>query len=348
MTERRICIVPEYPLSLMTGGVQVQALATFKALKEQGLNVELFSWCAEIPPADLYHFVGFPSYLSSLAALLHRKGIPYVCTILCGGHRSRTTLWAARLRHNLNAVLPCRPEYHESVMGADTIVVITHADAAVVRYVFGVPSSRVVVVENGVDERYRLSSPSLWRQRYGDRPFVLCVGHIQSRKNQLFLLKVANQSGVPVVLIGAVMSGQEEYARHVESEIRANAVFGGMWLRDLSADDPLLVSAYAACQAYILLSHQETQPLSVLEAMAAGKPVLLGDASYTRECPFEGLATTSRTQVSVASRDIETLWKHGAASSLPAAFSWGQVAGKLNSVYERALGRVADFGKGML
>ena len=342
----RICIVPEYPLSLMTGGVQVQAMATFMALRDRGGNVEPFEWHSTLPPADLYHFVGLPPYMASLVSLVRRKNIPYVCTLLCGGKRSLPTLLVARLRHLVNSALPGRQEYREAVMGADSVITITPADTVVVRRVFGLPSDRIIVIENGVDERFRTATPLLWHHRYGDRPFILCVGHIQSRKNQLFLLQVANMVRLPVVLIGSVMSGEGRYASHVESEVRTNTLYGGMWLRELSVDDPLLASAYAACRAYVLLSHYETQPLSVLEAMAAGKPILLGKAAYSQEYPFAGLSTTSRTRMSLAARDLVNLWDHGVESTLPAEFSWGHVADKLSVVYASALGRNGGRRKG--
>ena len=231
-------------------------------------------------------------------------------------------------------------------MGADTVITITHADARVARVVFGVPANRIIVVENGVNECFRTASPALWREQYGSNPFLLCVGHIQRRKNQLFLLQAANRLRIPVVLIGAVLPGEKDYSQLVAQEVRSNARHGGRWLCELSADDPLLVSAFAACRAHVLLSHNETQPLSVLEAMAVHKPVLLGEAGYAKEFPFTSLPKTSRTRGDVAIRDLEVLWNHGATTELPATFAWSQVAEKISLAYEHTLKRQVGFKKG--
>jgi len=337
MNNAAICVVPEYPLNLMEGGVQVQALATFNALRERGTNVRMFEWSSSTTPADLYHFVGFPPYLASLANLLRRKGRPYVCTLLCGGQRDFLQLWTSRIRHRLNATLPGRREYHRAVVGANAIVTITQADAAVARFVFGAQASRITVVGNGVDARFRAGSPHLWRERYGDRPFVLCVGQVQPRKNQLFLLQVGNLLKLPVVLVGPPLSDRDDYAQRVAREARINTEHGGLWLRDVSGNDPLLASAYAACRVYVLLSHRETQPLSVLEAMAAGKPVLLGYADYAREYPFATLPRTSPVSVKAAVRDLDAVWMRGAVTTLPPEFAWDQVADRLSTIYERVL-----------
>ena len=43
------------------------------------------------------------------------------------------------------------------------------------------------------------------------------------------------------------------------------------------------------------MSVSETQPLSVLQAMASQKPILLLRASYTRDAPFRELSTITST-----------------------------------------------------
>jgi glycosyltransferase involved in cell wall biosynthesis len=317
----------------MSGGLQIQALATYKALRDRAQNAELFEWTSPAPVADLYHFIGFPPYMAGLATLLRAKNIPYICTVLCGGRRTLPEMWSARLRHYLNAQLPGRGEYHQAIMGAKAIITITEADVSVAHYVFGVPLSRIQVVENGVDDRFRMATPELWHERYGANPYMLCVGGIQRRKNQLFLLKTANSLELPVVLIGGVLPGEQDYAQRVDEEMRKNASYGGRWLRELSYDDPLLASAYAACRAFVLLSHHETQPLSILEAMAAKKPILLGDAGYVREYPFASLPRTSLTSMNTSRCDLQALWSQGVSTSLSEAFTWGCVAEKLYNIY---------------
>ena len=59
-----VCIVSEYPASLMTGGLQVQAEETCAALARlPGVQAELFNWSERRALPDLYHFIGLPEHM---------------------------------------------------------------------------------------------------------------------------------------------------------------------------------------------------------------------------------------------------------------------------------------------
>ena len=61
----RVCIVPVYPLSLMTGGLQIQAVETCKALAVLGggMTAEMFDWSKTEKSYDLYHFIELPEHM---------------------------------------------------------------------------------------------------------------------------------------------------------------------------------------------------------------------------------------------------------------------------------------------
>lgn len=273
----RICIIPEYPMSLMTGGLQVQAEETCTALNQLGADVsaELFNWSEKRPLPDVYHFIGFPRYLSCLSQLIHSAGRPYFITMLFGGRLSRGTLWEARLRMLAKALILRQSAVPEPVSRARGLITITQGDAHAARFLYTLPENRVHLVPNGVSTRFFAAEPGAWRRQYGSKPFVLCVGAIQRRKGQLLLVEACNQLELPVVLLGPVLPGEAAYAQDVRQAMQSNQQLGGLWRTDLRNEDELLVSAYAACRVHALLSSAETQPLSVMQAMAARKPVLL-------------------------------------------------------------------------
>src|SRR5262245_39860658 len=59
---------------------------------------------------------------------------------------------------------------------------------------YGIAANRIVVTPNGVDRAF---SPGP-----GRRDYVLAVGAIQSRKNQLAALEAAGAAGLPLVVVG--------------------------------------------------------------------------------------------------------------------------------------------------
>ena len=348
MKPLRVCIVPEYPASLMTGGLQVQAEETSRALAKQGdgLSVELFNWSQRAPFPDIYHFIGFPPHLHRIAELIHQAGRPYVITLLLGNAQGRTRLWLARARHFAKVHILGQPQSGQAVQRAFAVVTITEADANTARRIYRIEEDRIHIVPNGVTEGFFGSTAALWQERFGAQPFVLCVGAIQKRKNQLLLLEACNKLRLPAVLLGSVLPGEKNYAQRVTAAAKLNEALGGRWLQSLLSDDPLLYSAYAACGLFCLFSVSETQPLSVLQAMAAQKPILLLRASYTLDTPFSKLATIASTSLEALCPALEQAWKDGAPSSLSRDYSWDLVAKRLKTIYQtisRECPREVDF-----
>ena len=339
MSKIRICIVPEYPNSLMTGGMQVQAEKTCAALRRQGANAELFDWTRKQLPADLYHFIGFPAYLAELARLVRAAGKRYVCTVLTGGLSDQTRMLKAQVKLAIARCYSASRLHEEMLCEADAVIAIIKADAEGLQKLYHPASGPIRVVANGVDDAFFSATPDLWRQRLGTTPFLLSVGAIQRRKNQWLLADLCNQIGIALVLLGSVLPGECAYARAVERAMDLNSRrYGGRWIKDLGPDDPLLISAFSACNAFALFSAAETQPLSILQAMAAQRPVLLGKAEYTLEPPFNSLPTVSLNKPQQVLDTMSNFWKKGELTTLPVSYRWDQVAAELITIYEEIPG----------
>jgi glycosyltransferase involved in cell wall biosynthesis len=341
----RICIVPEYPVSLMTGGLQVQAIETWVALNALGedLQAELFSWSDHRPLPDLYHFIGFPPHCGSIAELVRQAGRPYVVTMLLGNPRRGWWLRLALLKQQIMSTVLGLKTTAQTMRDAAGIVAITQADARAARAIFGIMADRIQVVANGVDESFFNASPAAWWRAFGRDPFVLCVGAIQQRKNQLMLVEACNQARLPVVLLGPVLPGEKDYGVRVGAALEKNKAFGGRWLQHLQKDDPLLISAYAACRLFVLLSQAETQPLSVMQAMAARCTVLLLESNYTKDALFRGLPIVKRATIHALASGIRLAWEQPRPTELPRTFTWLEVARRLACLYSDVLRRTSAF-----
>jgi hypothetical protein len=222
-------------------------------------------------------------------------------------------------------------------MKASSIVAITAADAQAIRIIHGVPLNRMHVVRNGINESFFTACPEAWQSKFGPKGFVLCVGAIQQRKNQLRLLEVCNRLGLAVVLLGPVLPGEGEYGKLVAQASKENEKLGGHWLKDLRNEDELLVSAYAACKLFVLLSSAETQPLSVMQAMAAKKPVLLLRSSYVFDPLFRDLPVADSLEEASLTSTLKNCWEGGKLTELSADFTWTQVASRLQDIYKSIL-----------
>jgi glycosyltransferase involved in cell wall biosynthesis len=335
----RVCIVPEYPMSLMTGGLQVQAVETCKALSSLGggLTAELFDWSKAETPCDLYHFVSCPPHLYRIAELVHQAGRPYVITMLFGSLRKRLDLRISAGRRLISSKVLGKNERDNAISGAASVVTITEADATAAHIIFGVEKKKINVIPNGVADAFFKCTPATWHKAYGDTGFVLSVGAVQQRKNQLLLAQACNRLKLPLVLLGPVLPGQTEYAQRLGEAMRENESLGGRWLQHLRNEDALLLSAHAACRVFVLLSSQETQPLSVMQAMAARKPILLLKAPYAQDKMFRELPQAPSCSLQTVADALRHVWESGRATELSPDYTWGSVARQLQTIYNQAL-----------
>jgi glycosyltransferase involved in cell wall biosynthesis len=121
-------------------------------------------------------------------------------------------------------------------------------------------------------------TPELFRSHFGIAgSFLLNVANIEPRKNQHRLARVARQMQTTAVLVGHVRDSK--YLAHCLDE-------GGGFVRHvgpLEHESPLLKSAYAASNVFVLPSLLETPGLAALEAAAQGAPVVITSVGSTKE-----------------------------------------------------------------
>ncbi|MEZ4649174.1 MAG: glycosyltransferase family 4 protein [Candidatus Eisenbacteria bacterium] len=154
----------------------------------------------------------------------------------------------------------------------DRVIAIAEANREFLVHRHGVDSDRVVALPNGIEEPAPLTAQQIDRLRreWGakDRAVVGCVGRMTERKGQHHLLAaVARVDEALRPLVVLVGEGEEEARlRELAGELELDAVFTGP-----RSDAASLAQAF---DVFALVSSIETMPLTILEAMAGGVPVL--------------------------------------------------------------------------
>lgn len=142
----------------------------------------------------------------------------------------------------------------------------------------GVAHPSVSIVKNPVESAvFNDADGKLFSEKYGVSDYVLCVGRIESRKNQALLAFALRNTDIPLVFIGH--ESDAKYASLVRKWAAPNVTFIGR----IEPNSAMLASALAGARVFCLPSWSEGAPLVALEAAAAGCNMVLSNRSSEQE-----------------------------------------------------------------
>ncbi len=152
---------------------------------------------------------------------------------------------------------------------------------------FNFQTNNYIVVPNAIDSEIALEK---WNatdvkafEKYRDA--VICVGRIETRKNQLSLVKALDETNYKLVLVGAVSANQTEYFQEVKKYIDKNRNFS--YISNIPNEE--LYQLYKVCRVNALPSWLDTPGLVNLEAAAMGCRLAISKRGTTTEY-FENYA----------------------------------------------------------
>jgi glycosyltransferase involved in cell wall biosynthesis len=167
------------------------------------------------------------------------------------------------------------PLRDEILRGVDLLLPNSKMELAVIQKQFQrLPVTAIVI--NGVDCFFSKAKPDRFVSHYQWRDFLLSVGRICRRKNQLAIIKAAKELKLPLVLIGPLNDGPY----YKECRCAASGV-KVLFIDSLSQQD--LSAAYAAARVHALASWYDTPGLVNLEAALAGCTIVTTDRGSAKE-----------------------------------------------------------------
>jgi glycosyltransferase involved in cell wall biosynthesis len=196
---------------------------------------------------------------------------------------------------------------------------------------YGVPADKVVVTPNGVDPLFRLraSDGGTSRDTVSQGSYVLSVGAIQPRKNQLAALEAATAAGLPLVVAGPEKDA--ELAAELRGRgARVEGYVGG----------ERLVELYRGAACLVQASRYEGFGLPVLEAMACGTPVVAVPEPALREVAGDAAVFVGEDRLAEGIRRAVEERDRLVAAGLERArqYSWRATAERTLAVYREILG----------
>jgi glycosyltransferase involved in cell wall biosynthesis len=314
-----------YPVAFHTpGGGEIQLKAYLKHLPNYGVNVDLFNqWDPQFKKYDLVHFFSCVGGSIHFCNFVKNIGLPLVVS---------SSLW---ITEDTKCLYPVS-EIFNQLNFADIVVANSNLECDTLASVLQLPRKKFSTVLNGVDDEfYDQVSPEFFRSNFNIKAkFVLNVGNIEPRKNQLNLVHAMKLiPGMQLVLIGHARD--EAYLKLCLQE-GGNQV---IYLGPLPHDSLLLKSAYAACAVFCLPSTLETPGLAALEAYAAGAPIAITEVGPTAEYFADSAEYLNPLDINdIANKIINAISNSDKKNHLNRYkirnYSWGKIAGDLKTIYQ--------------
>lgn len=314
-----------YPVAFQCpGGGEIQLLKSKAALERRGHEVVLYDqWKHKLSDADLVHQFSVQGGIYNFCTYLHNNGIPLVLSPI---------LWLSEYTDQYPM-----SEISFMMQVADVICPNSFAEVDRFRQHFNVPVEKYLVTHNGVDtDFFDYVTPELFLTKYSvSEPFVLCVGNIEERKNQLALLEASSNLGVHTVLIGNI--------RNLDYFSMLNSRFMGKfsYLGYIEHDSPLLRSAYSACSVFALPSLLETPGLAALEAAAVGAQLVITKEGCTEEYFGSSALYVDPKNIKDITEKlflaINKKYQSDALKKRMQEFTWDSVAEELERAYSKAI-----------
>ncbi len=332
--------------ALTRGGVQTQVLQTKEALENLGVHVTLFdTWRNfQANEFDLVHVFSANMATYHFARAVKTKGLPLVISPIFYTRRTdkivKNVIKIDRfISRRIRGIWTDYGLIAEMCNWAEAVTPNTTEEGKLFVDAFGIPAKKVIVVPNGVEERFAHATPALFEREYGIKNFILSVGHIgPERKNILRLIEALESINHQAVIIGRI----EDTLSGRACLERASRNSRLLIIDAIPHDSMLLASAYAACDVFVLPSQFETPGIAALEAALTGAKIVITPVGGTKDYFKNDAIYVEPTSTENIAEGIQTALKNKKDNLLQARiqkeFLWERVGKKTKQVYENILG----------
>lgn len=337
--------MPARILDRQVGGNTTYARNVARGLVEKGISVErigaganpahtaLLETTAALrrkPPRSILHYVADTGPLvrtrTPAAVTVHGVASRWISTARTA---SQEFVWRQRVA--------------AAIRNTSKIITVSESSADDVAEVFDVPRSDISVIHHGIDTDI-FQGPARLSSEAGSKlpkDFCLYVGNIEPRKNLISLIAAvddlaSDSEALPLVIAGRPAWNYEETLKAIASS--PNVIYLGF----VSDEDRRALMQ--KCKLFVFPSLYEGFGFPILEAMAAGAPVLTTDKGSLAEVrgPARLIEDTTSDSIGGAIADAirDAAWLETSGSrgqEWASTFSWNKSVAEHIKVYEGLL-----------
>ena len=213
-----------------------------------------------------------------------RAGVPTVVTVHDVSFLEHPEYFTVTRRSQLSLTVG------RTVKRASRIITVSEFSRAAILRAYDLDPERVRVIPNAANPEFRVvgrerAQKAVEAKLGFDAPFVLTVGDLQPRKNQIGLIAAFAKllTECPQLKHHLVLTGKETWFTPKVREAARHSGFASRIHFTGFVSDEELLELYNACECFVFPSFYEGFGLPILEAMACGKAVACSNTSSMPE-----------------------------------------------------------------
>ena len=180
-------------------------------------------------------------------------------------------------------------------------------------------------IYNGVEKFFESDND------YEKRKYILAVGRIHPRKNQLRMIRAVKELKLPVFFIGKI--NDRNYFRRCEKEAKGSMI---KFFNEVPRED--LKNYYKNCRVHMMVSWYDTPGLVNLEAGLAGSNLVLTDRGTTKDY-FKDLAFySSPLNIDLIKEKVKKAYYKDPENKIKKLilenYTWDKIAIELKELYK--------------
>jgi len=287
-----------------SGGFENLMNSTFEAIRSRGISVSKIDLWDTEADFDIAHFwgLGSPNYNNIIWAKKSDKKVIVTCILPAYSTTKQ------KFRYFVSNFLGKQKAIKNIFRSIDIVVVTNQRSRLVAIRYYKVPSEKIFIIPNTLLSSYYQKYGKLSFRTIKLKKYVLTIGNVCKRKNQIRLALACLKVNVGLLIVGPILSGEEEYGAELNDIVNKSDQM--IWLDSMKRDSLELISAYKNSLLYALPSFEEEQPTSAQEAGLLGKPLLLGDLSYARQKYFKNSYLVNPSSVCSIANGIAAILKN--------------------------------------
>ena len=344
------------------GGDTMVMEELFRSLRAYDVDVDVAAGTPDLRGVDFVHLVNLTvrSVAEQVAENARRQDVPYAITTLFEDWPRYIEPSVAAMRMFLNFVDKGHDEHRfrrelgrlrDMTPGMNVGCADVAQNAAALFTCGASEANRLSDAYPGIEDRIHVGhfgirpypdisdqNIGIARDKVGFERFILCCGRLETRKNQLMLLKAMQEGDLPIVFLSGGFTYQEAYANLImRFPTRVPVKILGR------QGKPFLWNLMAAASVHVLPSWYELPGLVTLEAAAAGTAVVASDWGAIRDYLPENLIHICAPDDPESIRQaVNAAVKSGPNPETKAraeSFTWDAFGQTTYAVYESILSR---------